>query len=145
MVNIKTGIECSNSNAKLSGVVLEYVATMKRLFDQAKQPDFKLAQWAPLAELVAVDKFEWIGPSREVLNWQGYLEYLTQWTRTMEWKSAISRIHEWQTTVFLETEDQYSISETVDVVRTIVVFEFNEVGKVLHIAVYVQKIPTLGL
>jgi len=50
----------------LSHRVLEYSLIMKRLVDGAKQPGVSAASWAPLADLVAVDKFDATGKIRHL-------------------------------------------------------------------------------
>lgn len=143
MNNIKASAE--NSNEQLSRVVIEYTAIVKRLFDQAKRPDFAAADWGPLAELVAVDEFEWAGPFRERMNWQGYVQFLTQWARTVGWDSIVLRIHEWQRAVFVESEERSTMGDRVEVVRTLMVYEFNAADKIKHLAVYLQREHSLGV
>ena len=59
----------------LTRKVLGFEQTMKKLVPTIKAP----ADWAPLAEIVAVDEFERVGCFLEVQNWQQYTEMLTKW------------------------------------------------------------------
>jgi hypothetical protein len=68
-------------HAGLSRTVLEYGLLMKRLVERAKRPGFSVESWAPLAELVAVDDFDRVGPFKEVMDWAEYVAFLTNWRR----------------------------------------------------------------
>ena len=51
------------------------------------------ADWAPLAEFVAVDEFERIGTFCEMQNWEQYTEMLTQWaSATDSFETTVRRI-----------------------------------------------------
>lgn len=133
------------SNIQLTDVVIDYIAIMKRLYHKANQPNFSVADWAPLAELVMVDDFEWVSHHRDVLSWGEYIRYLTQWAQSMTWESTVRRIHQWQNVVFLEHDERYTFDDKVDGARSISVFEFNPAGKIHRVAVYLQQKPSLGL
>lgn len=122
-------------------VVMEYRTRMKRLVDEAKQPGFTVASWAPLAELVAVDEFERVGNFREVQNWQQYTEFLTQWARASGWDSKFRRIHESLGVVFLELEEHSTIGDKTSVCNSVSVYEFNRAGKIRHLDIYLQYAP----
>src|SRR5439155_26542755 len=64
----------------LTRKVLDYVQAMERLVPVVKAP----ADWAPLAEFVAVDEFERVGTFLEVQNWEDYTELLTRWASATE-------------------------------------------------------------
>ena len=65
-----------------SRAVLEYSRTMKTLVTRAKELDFTVESWAPLAELIDTENFVRIGPFKEVMNWAEYAEFLTNWARS---------------------------------------------------------------
>jgi hypothetical protein len=123
----------------LCDTVLEYSRTMKRVVDRAKQPGFTEADWAPLAELVAVDDFERVGAFRELMDWRQYTGFLTQWASASEWESTFRRVHEWSNIVFLELEERSNIGGRVDVVNSLSVYEFNAAGKIRHLDIYLQR------
>ena len=77
-----------------SRTVLEYSLVMKRIVDEAKQPGFSVESWAPLAELIAIDEFERVGNFKEVMNWQGYVDFLTAWATSADWECSFKRITE---------------------------------------------------
>lgn len=52
----------------LTKKVLQYSDTIRQVVPSARTPD----DWAPVAELVAVDEFERVGTFLEVQDWQQY-------------------------------------------------------------------------
>ncbi|MGB8364689.1 MAG: hypothetical protein ACLQUZ_01060 [Rhizomicrobium sp.] len=124
--------------AGLSRTVLEYSRIMKRLVDEAKQPGFSVASWAPLAELVAVDEFERVGNFKEVMSWQRYVEFLTKWAMSSEWECSFKRITEKPGLVLLELEERSKTGAFSSVVNSMSVYEFNEAGKLRHLDIYLQ-------
>ena len=122
----------------LSRAVLEYSRIMKRLVDEAKQPGFSVASWAPLAELVAVDEFERVGNFKEVMNWERYVEFLTKWAMSSEWECSFKRITEKPGLVLLELEERSKTRAFSSVVNSMSVYEFNEAGKLRHLDIYLQ-------
>jgi hypothetical protein len=122
----------------LSRVVLDYSLLMKRLVDEAKQPDFGVASWAPLANLVSVDEFERVGNFKETMNWQTYVEFLTNWAMSSEWECSFRRITEKPGLVLLELEERSRTGAHSSVVNSMSVYEFNEAGKLRHLDIYLQ-------
>ena len=123
-------------NGPLTRKVLEFTQTMKKLVPTIKAP----ADWAPLAELVAVDEFERVGCFLEVHNWQQYTEMLTKWaSATDSFETAVRRISELQPLVYFEVEERHYRGGNVHVVNSLTVFEFNEDGKICHLNVYLQQ------
>jgi hypothetical protein len=118
--------------------VLEYGVLMKQLVDCAKEPGFSVASWAPLAELVAVDEFDRVGPFKEVMDWAAYVGFLTTWAMSSEWNGSFKRISEFSNVVFLELEERSRVGEFSSVVNSLSVYEFNDAGKIRHIDVYLQ-------
>ncbi len=121
-----------------SRAVLEYSRTMKALVDAAKQPDFTVESWAPLAELIAVDGFVRVGPFKEVMNWAEYTEFLTNWAKSSDWDCSFRRVSEAGDVVFLELEERSRIGDFSSVVNTASVYEFNAADKITAMAVYLQ-------
>ena len=118
--------------------VLEYSLLMKRLVDEAKQPGFSAASWAPLAELVDVDGFERIGNFKEVMNWTDYVGFLTNWAANSEWDGSFKRVSEIGGVVFLELEERSRIGDFSNSVNSASIYEFNDDGKITNIDVYLQ-------
>jgi hypothetical protein len=126
--------------------VLEYSQIMKRMVDSAKEPGFSEASWAPLADLVAVDAFERVGNFKEVMNWDEYVTFLTGWATSSDWDCSFKRITEAGNVVFLELEERVSMGDFSSVVNSVSVYEFNAVGKIQHLDIYLQMpLPDPGI
>jgi hypothetical protein len=120
----------------LTRKVLEYEQAMKRLVPTIEAP----ADWAPLAEFVAVDTFERVGTFLEVQNWQQYTEMLTHWASATEtFETTVRRISELPGLVYFEIEERHFRGGDVHVVNSMTVFEFDEDGKIRHLDVYLQQ------
>jgi hypothetical protein len=146
MTSLKTAAEASDStpagaagNSELCRRVLQYSGLFKPLVEKAKQPGFSVADWAPIAELVAVADFVRVGCFKEMMNWHQYVEFLTHWARSAQWESSFRRIHEWSGVVFLELEERSLVGGVRDVVNSLSVYEFNSAGKIHHLDVYLQR------
>lgn len=120
----------------LTRKVLDYEQAMKRLVPTIEAP----ADWAPLAEFVAVDTFERVGSFLEVQNWQQYTEMLTHWASATEtFETTVRRISELPGLVYFEIEERHFRGGDVHVVNSMTVFEFDEDGKIRHLDVYLQQ------
>jgi hypothetical protein len=120
----------------LTRKVLDYAQTMKRLVPAITAP----ADWAPLAEFVAVDEFERVGTFLEVQDWQQYTEMLTQWASATEtFETTVRRISEMPGLVYFEIEERHVRGGSINVVNSMTVFEFDEDGRIRHLAVYLQQ------
>jgi hypothetical protein len=126
----------------LSRKVLAYCLLMKRLVDEAKQPGFSEASWAPLAKMVAVDQFERVGNFLEVMRWPEYVAFLTRWAKSSRWECSFKRITDKNGVVFLELEERSWIGEHRSVVNSATVYEFNAADELRHLDIYLQmKMP----
>ncbi|MBL7496518.1 hypothetical protein I6A84_38610 [Frankia sp. CNm7] len=122
----------------LSRVALDYTQLMKKLVDGGKQPGFSVDSWAPVAELVAVDSFERIGPFKEVMAWPEYAAFLTQWARTSDWECSFRRVTEAGPLVLLELEERSTVGGHSGAVNSATTYEFDAGGKITRLAVYLQ-------
>jgi hypothetical protein len=126
----------SENAGPLTRKVLDYEQAMKRLVPTIEAP----ADWAPLAEFVAVDTFERVGTFLEVQNWQQYTEMLTHWASATEtFETTVRRISELRGLVYFEIEERHFRGGDVHVVNSMTVFEFDEDGKIRHLDVYLQQ------
>src|SRR5213080_1481264 len=88
----------------LTRKVIEYTQVMQRLVPSITGP----ADWAPLAELVAVDEFERIGTFLEVHDWQQYTQMLTQWGSSVDrFETTVRRVAESDRLVYYEVEERH--------------------------------------
>ena len=122
----------------LSRKVLDYGVITKRLVDEAKNPGFNSASWAPLAELIDTGNFVRVGNFKEVMNWNDYVAFLTGWAANSEWDCSFKRVTEVGNVVFLELEERSTIGDFSNSVNSVSVYEFNDAGKITHIDVYLQ-------
>jgi hypothetical protein len=120
----------------LTRKVVDYVQTMERLVPAVSSP----ADWAPLADLVAVQDFERLGTFLEVQHWQQYTEMLTCWaTATTKFEVNVRRISEVAPLVYFEVEERHIRGDMTDVVNSMTVFEFNEADRIRRLDVYLQQ------
>jgi hypothetical protein len=120
----------------LTTTVLEYVKTMERLVPTVERPN----DWAPLTEFVAVDEFERVGTFLEVQDWEQYTEMLTLWASTIaKFETSVKRISELPGVVYFEIEERHFRGDTVSVVNSLTVFEFDDDSKVRRLRVYLQQ------
>jgi len=127
----------SNENpGPLTRTVLDYVETMRGLVPTIKGP----ADWAPLDAFVAVDEFERVGTFLEVQDWPQYTEMLTQWASAIDsFETTVQRISELPALVYYEVEERHFRGDTVHVVNSMTVFEFDDRGKIRSLRVYLQQ------
>jgi hypothetical protein len=110
----------STVDGPLSRKVLDFEAAMRRLVKTAREPGFTSADWAPLAEFVAVDEFERVGTWLEVMNWQDYIEFLTQWaSSSMGFETTVRRLSELPGLVYFEIEERHARADYVAVVNSL--------------------------
>lgn len=125
-----------DSTSALRGKVFDYTETMQGLVPLVNG----LADWAPLADFVAVDEFERVGTFLEVQDWQQYTEMLTRWaSATEKFETTVRRVSECDGLVYFEVEERHFRGEDVNVVNSMTVFEFNADGKICHLDVYLQQ------
>ncbi|WP_029432284.1 hypothetical protein [Blastococcus sp. URHD0036] len=118
--------------------VLEYSLTMKRLVDAAKAPGATVDDWAPLADMVAVDDFERVGNFLEVMRWPEYVQFLARWASSAQWECSFRRVTEHDGVVFLELEERSGAGEGRTAVNSVSVYEFDAAGKIRHLDIYLQ-------
>ena len=123
-------------NGPLTRTILDYEGTIRRLVPTVTGP----ADWAPLAEFVAVDEFERVGTFLEVQTWQQYTDMLTQWaSATDSFETTVRRVSERDGLVYFAVEERHFRGGHVHVVNSMTVFEFDEGGKIRHLDVYLQQ------
>ena len=119
----------------LTRTVLDYTRLIEALAPAARSS----ADWAPLAQYVAVDAFERVGTFLEVQNWEQYAEMLTQWAAAItKFETTARRISEMEDLVYYEIEERHFRGDTVHVVNSMTVFAFNDAGRINRLNVYLQ-------
>lgn len=130
--------EVVGDHSGLSRTVLEYVLTIKRTVDDAKQPGFSAESWGPLAKLVAVEEFERVGNFKEVMGWDAYIAFMTNWAPLADWECSFKRITERPGIVFLELEERSTVGGKPGAVNSLSVYEFDEADRIRHLDLYLQ-------
>ena len=116
--------------------VLEYDHAMKRAVAEAGGA----RDWAPLAELVALDDFERVGTFLEVQNWNQYTDMLTRWASATEsFETTVRRMSEFGSLVYYEIEERHVRGDNVNVINSMTVFEFDAHDKIRRLNVYLQQ------
>lgn len=118
--------------------VLQYCLTIDRLVREAKSSGFGIESWGPLAELVAVGEFERVGAFKEVMTWPQHVDFLTGWATSSTWRCRFKRLTETRDRIFLELEEHSAVGDFTSVVNSLSVYEFDNAGKITHIALYLQ-------
>ena len=120
----------------LTRKVMKYQDIVRQLVPTVKTPE----DWAPLASLIAIDRFERIGTFLEVQNWQQYAEMLTQWAQSVDsFETTVRRVTELPNLVYFEIEERHFFGDNAHAVNSLTVFEFDTDAKICHVAVYLQQ------
>ena len=128
----------------LSRDVLGFCTLMRDLVVEAKRPDFTPDRLDALADLVAVDDFERVGPFKDAMTWPQYAAFLAAWMPTADWDCSFKRITETGNLVFLELEERLG-GDSASAVNSASVYEFDDAGKLRHLDVYLQMpMPSAG-
>ena len=122
----------------LTRTVIDYDLTMRRLVPLVTST----ADWAPLAQFVAVDEFSRVGCFLEVQNWPQYLDMLQQWaSATTRFETTVRRISELPGLVYYEVEERhFRKGHAVTVVNSLTAFGFNAARKISRLNVYLQQL-----
>ena len=129
----------ASRGGELSARVLDFERIVKETVTKAKEPGFTPEDWAPLAELVAIDEFERVGCWLEVMNWSEYTEFLTKWASQTAFETKRRRISELPGLVFLELQETNTTESQSTVVNSLSVYEFNDAAKIRHLDIYLQR------
>jgi hypothetical protein len=120
----------------LTGAVLEYDRAMTQLVPTIKRP----ADWKPLTKFIAVQDFERIGTFLEVQDWDTYAEMLTGWAHAIDsFETTVHRVSEVSNLVYYEVEERHHRGDSVSVVNSLTVFEFDHEGLIRHLDVFLQQ------
>jgi hypothetical protein len=124
----------------LSETVLKFSAIIEGLASPASEVGLSEADWAPLSELVATDEFQRVGIWREEMDWQDYVEFLTLFANAKGFETTVRRITETANLVFYEIEERHIRDGQVNVVNSMSVYEFNGLGEICRLDVYIQGV-----
>lgn len=119
--------------------VLEFIDTISRTAEAAKEPGFTEAGWDDLAALIDIDRFERVGNDAARMGWDVYRELLTAWATTTDFSCEFHRISEVGNLVFLElTEHNRPRAGEESVVKSCTTYEFGYNGKLERLCIFLQ-------
>jgi hypothetical protein len=118
--------------------VLDYVRIVADLVVRAKEPGYSKDDWAPLAQLIAVDRFVRTGIYRERMSWGEYLDFLAEWATTKGFETSLRRLTEAGRLVFLEIEEHHITAGRVTLINSMNVYGFDDQDKIQTLDVYIQ-------
>lgn len=97
------------------------------------------ADWAPVAQFVAVDRFRRVGAYLEELDWPAYTAFLTGWagggTRFEMTEFHVTEVGD---AVFQEIEERHYRGEEFIRKNVIAVYRFTPEGRIRHLDIYEQ-------
>ena len=128
----------------LSRLVLQYSDNFSRIVEKLKQGSLSETDWAPIEEFVDVDNFQRVGifltGQVEVSTWQQYKAIISQYGAVTSWEGTLRRITEVPGLVFQELEERNTTGNVTDVANTVMIYQFNEAGKIIKLDVYVAPL-----
>lgn len=137
--NDLTWTDPARVTGRLAQKVLQYGDVIERTVRAAKEPGFTEAGWDELASLMDTAKFRRVGNDKVDMGWQVYRGLLTKWATNTDFWSEFHRISEAGNCVFLElTEHNTPRGGAESVVNSLSLYEFDDVGKLVHLDIYLQ-------
>jgi len=139
-MRIITATGTSEQRGPLTGIVDSFVAAQGQVLAAGvKSP----ADWAPVAEFVAVDEFKRVGAYLEELTWDDYTQFLTGWASGgTQFEMTQFYVTEVGDTVFQEIEERHQRGDTFIRKNVIAVYRFTPEGKIRHLDIYEQARDT---
>lgn len=134
-MQINTATAATHETGPLTKVVERYCALIEA---RATASGVTEADWAPLAELVAVDSFKRVGAYMEEMSWPEYVRFMTRWAGTTRFEMTVFRITEIANTVFQEIEERHYKGEDFIRKNVIAVYAFDESDRIRHLDIYEQ-------
>lgn len=97
------------------------------------------ADWAPMAEYLAVDEFKRVGAYLEELNYADYCDFLTGWAAGgTRFEMTEFHVTEVGNTLFQEIEERHWRGDAFIRKNVIAVYRFNADNKIVHLDIYEQ-------
>lgn len=128
----------------LTARTLEYSEAFSRLVETARARPLTEADWAGFEQLVDVDNYHrvgvFLGPAAEVIDWATYKHYITQYAAGTSWEGTLRHVTEQGNRVILELEERNAHGGIIDVSNTVTIYEFDDIGRVCHLDVYVMPL-----
>jgi hypothetical protein len=131
-----TATGTTQETGPLRKIVDAFVAAQGRVLAAGvKSP----ADWAPMAEYLAVDEFKRVGAYLEELDYSAYCEFLTNWAAGGT-RFEMTEFHSTEVgnALFQEIEERHYRGDTFIRKNVIAVYRFNADNKIIHLDIYEQ-------
>lgn len=138
-MNVVTATGSSAELGPLARIVLKYGEMIEA---RATAAGSAPADWAPVAELVAVSEFQRVGAYQEVMTWDEYVTFLSVWAGSTRFEATVFRITEVGRTVFQEIEERHYKGEDFIRKNVIAVFAFDAQNRIRRLDIYEQAKDT---
>jgi len=138
-MNVVTATGSVEELGALAQIVLKYGEMIEA---RATAAGSTPADWAPVAELVAVAEFERVGAYQEVMGWDEYVKFLSAWAGSTRFEATVFRITEVGRTVFQEIEERHYRGEDFIRKNVIAVYAFDAQDRIRHLDIYEQAKDT---
>ncbi|MCW1428945.1 hypothetical protein [Novosphingobium sp. JCM 18896] len=136
MTQIVTATATNNALGPLTQVVNRFTAAQGAVLAAGVTSP---ADYAPVAEFVAVDEFKRVGAYLEELDWPAYTEFLTGWARGgTQFEFTQFHITEVGDAVFQEIEERHQRGDQFIKKNVIAVYRFTPEDKIRHLDIYEQ-------
>lgn len=136
MTQIVTATATSNALGPLTQVVNRFTAAQGAVLAAGVTSP---ADYAPVAQFVAVDAFKRVGAYLEELDWPAYTEFLTGWAQGgTQFEFTQFHITEVGDAVFQEIEERHQRGDQFIKKNVIAVYRFTPEGKIRHLDIYEQ-------
>jgi len=101
------------------------------------------ADWAPMAEYLALPEFKRVGAYLEELDYKAYCEFLTAWAAGGT-RFEMTEFHSTEVgnALFQEIEERHYRDDTFIRKNVIAVYRFNAENKIVHLDIYEQAKDT---
>jgi len=136
MMQIATATGITDQLGPLTQTVNRFVAAQGAvLAARVNSP----ADWAPVADFVAVEEFKRVGAYLEELDWPAYAQFLTGWAGGgTRFEMTEFHISEVGNAVFQEIEERHYRGDQFIRKNVIAVYRFTPAGKIRHLDIYEQ-------
>lgn len=136
MTTITTATATTSDLGPLTQIVNRFVAAQGAVLAAGVK---SRADYAPVAEFVAIEEFKRVGAYLEELDWPAYTEFLTGWASGgTEFEFTQFHITEIGNAVFQEIEERHRRGEQFIRKNVIAVYRFTGEGKIRHLDIYEQ-------
>lgn len=136
MTEIVTATATINEIGPLTQVVNRFTAAQGAVLAAGVKSS---ADYAPVAEFVAVDEFKRVGAYLEELDWPAYTEFLTGWASGgTQFEFTQFHVTEVGNAVFQEIEERHQRGDQFIRKNVIAVYRFTPEGKIRHLDIYEQ-------